>query len=56
MGNEKTYLWPIQKAVIQGDSKSEQVGKAAGCFGILSSELTLVKHKVAAPASEEKWK
>lgn len=56
MGNEKTYLWPIQKAVIQGDSKSEQVGKAAGCFGFLSSELTFVKHKVAAAASEEKRK
>lgn len=56
MGNEKTYLWQIQKAVIQGDSKSEQVGKAAGCFGILSSELTLAKLKVAASASKEKWK
>lgn len=54
MGSEKTYLWPFQMAVIPGDSKSEQVGKAAGCFGNLSNELTLVKHKVADAASKEK--
>lgn len=54
MGSEKTYLWPFQKAVMQADSKSEQVGKAAGHFGNLSNELTLVKHKVAIAASKEK--
>jgi len=54
MGSERTYSWPFQKAVIQGDSKSEQVGKAAGCFGNLSNKLTFVRHKVAVAASKEK--
>lgn len=39
---------------MQGDSKSEQVGKAVGGFGNLSTELTLVKHKVAVPKKIQK--
>lgn len=40
-------MWAFQKAVIQGDAESEQVGKAAERFGNLSNGLMLSKHKVA---------
>lgn len=54
MGSEKTYLWAFQKAVIQGDTKSEQVGKAVKRFGNVSNGLMLLKHKVAVAASKGK--
>jgi len=55
MGSEKTYLWAFQKTVIQGDTKSEQVGKAVKRFGNVSNGLMLLKHKVAVAASKGKW-
>lgn len=54
MGSEKTYLWAFQKTVIQGDTKSEQVGKAVKLFGNVSNGLMLLKHKVAVAASKGK--